>query len=364
MPASIIRFLQCFVVLPQPLSSLRLRPDTHSDTIVAIGVMSGGPNTSERVAAVRSTWLADFPNAVVMADRDLTDSGVESPPSKFYCSTKDSHWERRNLTVNNEWSARGRCTQQRFLYLILRLHEKYPEAPFYMLVDDDTWVNSVALKNFLFAENPKQPFLMGHDPGRGNGVLYSGPGFIFSNELVRRLDASTLMTQASLWEFSCSFRGCCDYMFCHPDDRPQILQDFNMCNSRLLQKCGNMSTTKLYESCIGELGKNEQNKCEYAKTMPEYPVPMYYEPDWKRPPPLADISKSENNWGVRHGCDHVLSFAARQVGGLLVGQPRLFWYHRKFEQHGKDVCTILGQHQLSVEEIVDWHHKWRVTCQK
>lgn len=332
--------------------------------------MSGGPNTAEKVAAVRSTWLTGFSNTVIMADRDLIDLGVESPPSKFYCSTKDSRWDRRNLSVVDEWSARGRCTQQRFLYLLLRLREKYPDASFYALVDDDTWLNSVALKQLLSAKDPTIPFLMGHLGTRGRRLLWSGPGFIFSSELARRLDAATLMTQASLWEFSCSFRGCCDHAYCFTDDHPSIQQEFNACNSRLVQTCGNMSTTELYESCIGELAKNDDNNCEYEKTMPEFPVPMYFEPEWVLPGQRQAESLREK-WSEHHGCDHVLSLAARQVGGQLVDEPRLVWTRKRFEEYnqygigpyGKDVCAIISQHHLVGKDLVRWHQKWNAKCQ-
>merc|ERR1712232_616538 len=100
--------------------------------------------------------------------------------------------------------------------------------------------------------DPAQPFLMGVADILRRNFLWSGPGFVLSSELLKRLDPTTVMTRSSLWEFSCSFRGCCDFANCYADAHQTILQDFDACNDLLVLKCGTANTTDYYESCIRE----------------------------------------------------------------------------------------------------------------
>eukprot|EP00746_Dinoflagellata_sp_MGD_P142219 gnl/MRDRNA2_/MRDRNA2_75194_c0_seq1.p1 gnl/MRDRNA2_/MRDRNA2_75194_c0~~gnl/MRDRNA2_/MRDRNA2_75194_c0_seq1.p1 ORF type:complete len:389 (+),score=47.04 gnl/MRDRNA2_/MRDRNA2_75194_c0_seq1:46-1167(+) len=350
-------------LLPQPLFALRrvFGPfRSHAEPNVAVGVVTGGPNMASRISAVRSTWLKEFKQTVVMGDRDLEEEGVEAPPSKFWCSP-DSPL--RNATGGDKdqkaWTARGRCTQQRFLYLLLQLRERYPNAAFYMLVDDDTWLDSTGVKSLMLSHDPWLPLLIGYKPDHGfKKFLWGGPGYIFSNALMKRLDPKTVMTQASLWEFACSFRDCCDSQKCYAEDHPAILEDFARCNNHLLQECDDEAKTKNYKSCVRNLAEIDEHRCHYEKTVPEYPTPMYYEPKWGG----SNFAVTNTSWDAYHGSDHVLSFAVKQVGGELIGEPRFSWRHKKFDQHGTEACNVLAQHKLNAEEIVDWHQKWNTQC--
>merc|ERR1712146_105279 len=97
------------------------------------------------------------------ADRDIKSAGAVAPDGKYYCSHR-SQWKVYNntgLDVNYDWTSRGRCTQQRFLYLTISLREKYPSARFYMVVDDDSWVNPTAIQTLLSGADESKPVLMG-----------------------------------------------------------------------------------------------------------------------------------------------------------------------------------------------------------
>jgi len=349
---------------------------------------------------------------------------VNSVDKKYYCS-HESEWKPRDFAANgmfaeytweSDWNSRGRCTQQRFLYLLLKMRNTHPDASFYLLIDDDSWVSSTGAAQFLSQQNASDKFLIGYTPFREPGTVspeppyvWSGPGFIFSGATVKALDPAFLMTQASLWEFSCAFHDCCDYYrnTCQADDHPYIMYHFNFCNARLTEACGGTNTTDKFESCIFELDKHDEDDCHYNHTVPEHPVPMYYdsfvrEVIWAAPPasfmtepnltqrnqatdeinlesveagPLL-LPKTEEDldtmWNSQQGCDHVLSFAARQAGAKLVRESfRLSWSHKSFDEWEReqkagesavDVCEVFAQHQLSTDEMKDFDKKWHDKC--
>jgi len=439
MPLSSTHILvSAFLLLLQLSSSLRLSehhvkkkhkkgstldrvsiPKSFDLANVAVGVNTGGLTMQEHVSAVKDTWLSKFVNNIVTSDKEHKALGVNSVDKKYYCS-HESEWKPRDFAANgmfaeytweSDWNSRGRCTQQRFLYLLLELREKFPQAAFYVIVDDDVWVNTHGMSQYLATKNPEQKFVVGYAPetwGEHPFYVWSGPGLIFSSAVVKTLDPTFLMTQASLWEFSCAFHDCCDWTHpaCSPNQHAYIGAHFNLCNERLTSECAKFNSTSDFEQCISLLDQTDQDDCHFHATVPEYPVPMYYEPMaqeviWKAKPVTLiqewsaflethtqvetnpprpgkkgtlDLAKhraaassattSATRWNDQHGCDHTLSFAARQAGATLFKESGvLSWYHKDFSEWERaGVCPLISQHQLTPDEIRSFETKFHEKC--
>merc|ERR1712060_981086 len=130
----------------------------------------------------------------------------------------------------------------------------------------------------------------------------------------------------------CAFWTCCDYKDCYPDKTPKTMKHFDECNSRLVDHCGDAKSTDEFEACVHKLAESDDERCSFGKTVPDFPVPMWYEPEWKGNH-LSDSEVTLNGkgtitWGKEHGADHVLSLAARRAGGTLVKSKR-FQVYRK-----------------------------------
>ena len=105
---------------------------------VAIGIVTGGPRASEYIDALKATWLPTFPNVLIMGDTADESRQIEAVPSKYYCADA-----KRSSGVR---VARSRCTQMRFLYVLMEMRLRFEDIKFYTLVDDDVWLSSELLR--------------------------------------------------------------------------------------------------------------------------------------------------------------------------------------------------------------------------
>ena len=144
--------------------------------LIAVGVNTGGANAAARVDALRRGWLRHFPRHVVMGDRADPSRGIRAPPSRFYCSSRARTGA---LDGGDAWRSRGRCTQLRFLYLVLALRDEAPDAEYYALLDDDSFVDAAGLAAHLAAHArtrlaPSEPWLLGPEAPFNTDVFLVG----------------------------------------------------------------------------------------------------------------------------------------------------------------------------------------------
>ena len=94
---------------------------------IAVGVNTGGAHAAERIDALRGGYFRYFRRVLVMGDAPDAARGIVAPPRRFYCA-RDSDWGVATrggapLDGAEAWGSRGRCTQLRFLYVVLVLRE-------------------------------------------------------------------------------------------------------------------------------------------------------------------------------------------------------------------------------------------------
>ena len=133
--------------------------DKYDLSAFAVGVNTGGAGAAAYVDALRAGHLRHYKQLVIFADKADARRDIHAPPPRFYC-TPDSAMG-PTLDGADVWTSRGRCTQLRFLYIVLTLRDEFPGVPFYLLLDDDTWVDPFGLDKLLRAYNPDESWLMG-----------------------------------------------------------------------------------------------------------------------------------------------------------------------------------------------------------
>lgn len=317
--ALLTRWLQCLCASPMLLCHLQLV--VASDTLAsnlgsrelskaqescnmncfAVGLHAGGPQTAEYVDAINSSYLSKFTQVVIMADQEDESRHIRPVPSKFYCSRASTFGS--HISDNNHaWSSRGRCTQLRFLYLLLTIRAEFPAASYYILLDSDVFLRVEQFAKSLTYYNPREPWLMG-TAGGPNPNFVLGSVLVLSRRIVEELNPSALIQCASHWEFACSFHGCCDG---GQDCFDKTKHLFDSCNDELVRRCGSATIANTFSDCTARI--EDLPQCELNRTRPEFPVPMYYHSE---------------RWNEHHGDDHWLSFCALTVGhGRLLRHPQ------------------------------------------
>ena len=257
---------------------------------VAVGVNTGGPRAAERIDAARASFLRYFSRVLVMGDVADAARGIESPPRRYYCA-RDSDWGAarepggRALDGPREWGPRGRCTQLRFLYLVLALRERWPGAPYFLLLDDDVWIDPAGVGALLFGGgdfggggyDPDAPWLMGPSRFATDGFVV-GSTYAYSRALATALGPRALVRCASQFEFACSVRGCCDHGAAVCASRAERAA-FDLCDRALASACAARGSTSTFRECARALharGDALAEACAFNETRPEHPTPMYY----------------------------------------------------------------------------------------
>lgn len=102
---------------------------------------SGDPFIESRVDAIISSWFLDFPNGIIFADTTRT----------------ITHLDKNNVT--HEITIEKCCpqpiytnlalTQYKWKYVPIKLFEKFPQAQYYLLVDDDSYVYKKGLMKLI-----------------------------------------------------------------------------------------------------------------------------------------------------------------------------------------------------------------------
>jgi len=221
-------------------------------------------------------------------------------------------------------------------------------------MDDDIWVNPTGLATEAILHSPKEIWMLGAmgRPSQVNYLVYGG-ALVLSGAAVDMMSPENVMRWASLWEYACSIKGCCDIMG-GPQcwNQAQFARDFDMCNSKLVSHCGDASDFASFSYCRDDLVlKDTENQCSYMHTRPEFPVPMYYNSD---------------RWDKHHGDDHLLSFMVRvplQGKLISISQDRMAWKFRS--ANITNMCDgadpIISQHHLEAANIYKWDKLWQTS---
>lgn len=313
---------------------------------IAVGVNTGGSGAAERVKILKTTWLKYFKNHIVMGDVEDKAVGISAVPSKYYCAKPTRYGEMDNSDGAEVWMARGRCTQMRFLYLLLTLRESFANKSFYGLIDDDIWLNPQGFAQAAQHLDPQKVWMVGAEAS-AKEIVWGG-SLILSSAAVSRMSPENVMTWASQWEFACAVHGCCDAVEPPCYRQGDYTEEFAKCNNKLLFKCANQTNMSEFINCRSQLEGEDDDGCSFRNTRPEFPVPMFYH------------SKS---WDGDRGDDHVLSFIIRdRLQGQVIAERRMRWDKQALQM--SNLCwegwPIISQHHLDSDEIDKWDRLWRM----
>ena len=338
---------------------------------IAVGVNTGGVHGPARVRALHRAVLSSFDRVVILGDEIAARGSkqIQPVPQHFSCAGNRSSFgaspwaeEDGNASISL-YSARGRCTQLRFLYVLQVLRLQHPSARYYLLLDDDVYVDVPALLRLLSqldpSYSPSTAWMMGAAPSHesvahtsddtSDGMVF-GSTLVFSHELMRRLDAHSLMRCASRWMFSCA-RGCCTH--CTAAARAVQDADFHRCEAALQRQCGEHAHSA---SALARCTKALQAKSESSDSLlsscrfdtdvrPESPRPIFIVPPQR--------------WNGNHGDDHWLSFCTRAAShgnGTLLTQPCFQWNRAEFAAPPVS-CTagsIVSRHRVRPSDSFVW----------
>ena len=228
--------------------SARLRGLQH----YAVGVNTGGPNAPTAVDALWKGHLRFFTNIIIMGDVADAKRQIRTPPKRYYCTHNSAFGP--SLDDKLVWKSHGRCTQLRFLYLVLTLREEFPDATYYLLLDDDAWIDPRGLSNLLSDYDTTRPWLMGPPHPYNTPEFQVGGMLVMSRRLVQLFDPKTLMQCASHWEFAADFGPKCqDGLECYRKTLPQ----FTWCTELLTNKCGGLKHAPDFQKCAKQLAAQE-----------------------------------------------------------------------------------------------------------
>ena len=338
-----------------PLSYGSTPPMSIPASSVAIGIVTGGPRASEYIDALKATWLPTFPNVLIMGDTADESRQIEAVPSKYYCADP-----KRSSGVR---VARSRCTQMRFLYVLMEMRLRFEDIQFYTLVDDDVWLSSELLR-LLYPYDPAAIWMMGAPDRR---EMLRGSVLVFSRGLLQELTHERSLTRcASHWMFACTRAACCDGGHaCGEKTRRRFAE----CDASLRHRCfgtgyPTFPSPASFAACATELEREEnktreRHRCQYASAVPEHGGSMF-------------VAPSANE---QQGDDHWLSFCTvYAAGGHLIPQP---CFHFDGEKAGSDGDLELGyetsrcaggqwisNHHLSPERIRQRHKLEQARLQK
>ena len=326
--------------------SARLRGLQH----YAVGVNTGGPKAPAAIDALWKGHLRFFTNIIIMGDVADAKRQIRTPPKRYYCTHNSAFGP--SLDDKLVWKSHGRCTQLRFLYLVLTLREEFPDAAYYLLLDDDAWIDPRGLADLLGNYDTTRPWLMGPPHPYNTPEFQVGGMLVMSRRLVQLFDPKTLMQCASHWEFAADFGPKCqDGLECYHKTLPQ----FTWCTELLTKKCGGLKHAPDFQTCAKQLAAQE-NQCGFEHARPEYPMPMLWDGEPDGEPLLV------------HGDDHFLSFCAMiltEDRASLITQP-CFHFEKPYrngggpkdnrpQQHGRNTWPEPPSN-CSTNQLVGFHY--------
>jgi len=156
-------------------SKLRVSDKVKS---VAVGVVGAEKFLHTRGRAVADTYANEFETfhffTATPAERvpDYIPNHITVPTSWKYVR---STWEEMNA--------------------LSQLYTMYPDSPWYLKVDDDTWINAHQLENMMSQFNSSEDHYLGHAWlwGTTPGTDYcAGNAYLLSNSLMRKIHADLL----------------------------------------------------------------------------------------------------------------------------------------------------------------------------
>ena len=352
---------------------------------VAFGFITGAAVQNKRIRALHNTYLPRLKNTLIMSDRADRSLGIEAVPLHYSCSGRrnfpelqlDATTEDRLRGKNNPtWGGYGRCTQLRFLYVLLELVRRFPPKTkehggmhWYAIVDDDTFIVPENLAKYIqnFESLYKKTDGSGGGGEVGNVMLGSrdtnmpNPDLLFGGLLLISSQAAATLAETPIYSSSSSsssqhstelLQGCAsEFEFdtlqgCKPgssaESRPRGCYERN---HKLFVKCQSKiqtlaSTQSLpvqmhvrQEVLSAKLLKSLPTECRPDKLVQEHGGPMYFS------------GTMSNN-----GQDHLMSWcihsaALRDLGGRLVGDTK-----------GHIFFDFPGKNNINIDSLVSTHH--------
>ena len=275
---------------------------------VAVGVNTGGPLTTYRMAMQKKYFMDHFQGrSLIYGDAEHLALNVETAPSKYYCTRASKFapaFASDQLKNMKLWVARGRCTQMRFLYLFLDLVKRFPDMDYYAILDDDLWLGPIALEQFLQTLNPDVPTMVGNPDAWGRCHMVWGGALIFTKAMAQILtQENRLMQCASSFEFS-HMKGCYPSSGAF-DSRKCVIdttQHFVQCSSVLEKHCPTKNyNASGFAACAHRLEAVHKAKgCNFTLTVPEVGAAVWFD---------------HTTWDKHRGDDHIFSWCTHAIHG-------------------------------------------------
>jgi len=148
---------------------------------VAVGVVGATRFLHSRGRAVADTYAKEFETLHFFTSTeegsvpDYIPNHITVPTSRQYVR---SAWEEMNALVT--------------------LYNMYPNSPWYLKVDDDTWINADQIDKLISRFNSSEDHYLGHA-----GTDYcAGNAYLLSNSLMRKIHGDLLQPFAQLYSWS------------------------------------------------------------------------------------------------------------------------------------------------------------------
>lgn len=122
---------------------------------IAVGIISSSINELDEI---KSTWINEFKHVKIFYD------GNEYINDEIYIKLL-------NIKSNPKLS----------INIIKYLYEEYPLSPWYLIVTNNVWINSIGLLNYINYKNPFEKYYF----GKKNGSQCNLDGYLLSQSLVK-----------------------------------------------------------------------------------------------------------------------------------------------------------------------------------
>eukprot|EP00930_Biecheleria_cincta_P041722 TRINITY_DN2864_c0_g1_i3.p1 TRINITY_DN2864_c0_g1~~TRINITY_DN2864_c0_g1_i3.p1 ORF type:complete len:477 (+),score=56.96 TRINITY_DN2864_c0_g1_i3:82-1512(+) len=255
---------------------------------IAVAVLAGGNKETNlrMVDTCYSTHLHRFRKLAVFGDFTANSpSGfpwaMERMPRHFLC-TDNSSWG-QNLWDDNVFAASDRplkpnqvawpgmglpawnlCVQLKFLYALITIQERYPDATAWMLSEPDVLIDVDAFASFIQIRQLRDKFDPWVLPSR------AGTPMVFSRRLMDMLPTEKLLGCISKAMMTNNIHG--DLM---------DVSTWSRCFRILSLGCGwdkqQFRTTSGFQACVQNLARDAPD-CKFEYARPEYKQPMLVDP--------------------------------------------------------------------------------------
>jgi len=166
-------------------SKLRVRDKVQN---VAVGVVGATKYLHSRGRAVADTYAKEFQTL------------------HFFTSTPEENvpdYIPNHITVPTSWNY-VRSTWEE-MNALATLYNMYPDSPWYLKVDDDTWINADQIDKLMSRFNSSEDHYLGHSWlwGTTPGTDYcAGNAYLLSNSLMRKIHGDLLKPFSDLHRWS------------------------------------------------------------------------------------------------------------------------------------------------------------------